>query len=551
MSKDKPITKRGHDLLSTPLLNKGTAFTQAERDAYGLNGLLPSHISTIDEQLQRTKLNFGKKRTALGKYTFLMSLLNRNECLFYQFALKYATELLPYIYTPTVGEASIQYSQLYSHQRGFYVSFPLRDKIEEMVDNLDQEEVDVLVVTDGERILGLGDQGIGGMTIPIGKLSLYTLFGGIHPARTLPVVLDVGTNNPDHLKNPLYLGWRHPRLTGPEYDQFVERFVRAIHKKYPKALLQWEDIGKSNARKLLDRYRPQLLSFNDDIQGTAAVVTAALLAGGRLTKQSITEMNIAILGGGSAGTGIADMLVQSMVDHGMSIEDARRNIYIVDIHGLIHFNSPSLDEAQKPYAQSHTNLKNWNVFNFEHISLKEVISNAKPSVLIGVSAQTGAFTQELIQEMARFHPQPIILPLSNPTSKAEAIPQELIEWTKGNAIIATGSPFQPVSYNNKTYKIGQCNNVFIFPGLGLGALISEATQVTEGMLLTAAETLAAHSPALKDPTQSLFPTIESVRSISKKIAISVAQRAIDDGVSTISSSLLEKRLKEMMWEPSY
>jgi malate dehydrogenase (oxaloacetate-decarboxylating) len=546
-----PISKTGYELLCTPLLNKGTAFTQAERDALGLNGLLPSHISTPDEQIQRTYLNYTKKRTALGKYSFLMNLLNRNEVLFYQFAMKYATQLLPYIYTPTVGEASIQFSQIYSHHRGFYLSYPLRDQMEACFENLGDPEVDVIVATDGERILGLGDQGIGGMTIPVGKLSLYTIFGGIHPGRTLPIVLDVGTNNEEHLKNKLYLGWRHPRISGKEYDEFIEHFVRCVKRKFPKAVLQWEDIGRANARRLLDRYRSQLLSFNDDIQGTAAVVMSGLLAAGKITHQNLSEMRVAILGGGSAGTGIAEMLVQGMVDQGLSLEKARQQIYIVDINGLIHYNSPNLDPSQAPFAQPHANLKGWKVHNFDNISLQEVIANGKPHVLIGVSAQAGAFTKEMIEEMASYEERPIILPLSNPTSKAEAIPQELIEWSRGKAIIATGSPFQPVQHEGKSYTIGQCNNVYIFPGLGLGALAAGATQVTNGMILIAAETLAEHSPALKNPANSLFPSIDEVRAISQTIAIAVAKRAIEDGVSKAPPSEIEKRVKSRIWNPQY
>lgn len=545
------MKKTGYDLLCTPLLNKGTAFTDSERNSLGLHGLLPFHISTPEEQIERIHLNYLKKRTALGRYTFLMSLLNRNESLFYQFAVRYTAELLPYIYTPTVGEASVQFSQIYSHHRGFFISYPLKDKMGEMFDNLGELEVDVIVVTDGERILGLGDQGIGGMTIPIGKLALYTLFGGVHPGRTLPIILDVGTNNKEHLNNPLYLGWRHERLSGKEYDDFVDLFVSQIRKRFPKAVLQWEDFGKSNARKLLDRYRDQLLSFNDDIQGTAAVAMSALLAAGKINGMKFTDMKVAILGGGAAGTGIADMLVRAMIHEGLSEEEARSRMFIVDIHGLIHYNSPNLDPAQKMFAHPHKNLAGWKIHNSNEITLQEVIENAHPAVLIGVSAQSGAFSKEMIERMSSYQKRPIILPLSNPTSKAEAIPQELIEWTEGKAIIATGSPFQPVEYQGKKYEIAQCNNVYIFPGLGLGALAAEATAVTDGMLLAAAETLAAHSPALKNSGSSLFPPIAEVRSISRTIAIAVAKRAIEDGVSKIKSSEIEKRVDAKIWQPSY
>lgn len=515
------ISQRGTDILNNPLLNKGTGFTQAERDQLGLNGLLPTHVSTLDEQIARSYQNYSKKRTPLGKYEYLIAMLMRNEMLFYQFVSRYAAEMLPIIYTPTVGEAAQNYSRIYFNRRGLYFSYPLQDKMEEILSNYPQKDIEVIVVTDGERILGLGDQGIGGMTIPVGKLSLYTLFGGIHPAKTLPIFLDVGTNNEELLKDPLYLGWRHKRLTGEAYNAFVDRFVKAIHKRYPKVLLQWEDFGKNNARTLLERYRKQLLSFNDDIQGTAAVTLAAILAAVQITKHPLTEQRVAILGGGSAGMGIADMLVEAMVAEGMPRETAVKRLYIVDIDGLLYGHD----------------TKNWKVADQKKITLEEVVANAHPTILVGVCAQKGAFTKELITEMARHTERPIVFPLSNPTSKAECTPKELVEWTSGKAIIATGSPFEPVTWQGKTYNIGQCNNVYIFPGVGLGALASKSEEVTDEMFLAAARTLAAHSPALKDPTASLFPTIEEVRGVARKIAIAVAKS--------------EKAVDALIWEPEY
>lgn len=542
---------RGIEILQNPRLNKSNAFTQEERDYLGLNGLLPAHVSTVDEQLKRCYQNFNKKRTPLGKYIFLNSLLNSNESLFYQFASLYPTEVLPYIYTPTVGEAALQFSHITSDHRGLYLSYPLEGKMEELIQNLAEPKVDIIVVTDGERILGLGDLGVGGMTIPVGKLCLFTLFGGIHPHRTLPIILDVGTDREELLQDELYMGWRHPRLRGADYDRFVDRFVKAIKDKYPKVLLQWEDFGKDNARRLLDRYRKEILSFNDDIQGTAAVTLAAILAGLKEAKQKLEDQKVAILGAGSAGTGIADLIVQAMIVGGLSREEARGRIYMVDRHGLIHFNSPSVSEAQKPYVQPHQHLANWKAANFDHITMAEVIVNAEPTILVGVSAQPGAFTQECVEAMLRYTKRPIIFPLSNPTSKAEATPQELIEWTKGQAIIATGSPFMPVLYEGKTYKIAQCNNVYIFPGMGLGALAAEAIEVTDGMFLQAAETLASLSPALKDPTASLFPDIDQVRSVSRKIALVVAKKAFEDKVSSIDPRTLEARIDERIWKPAY
>jgi malate dehydrogenase (oxaloacetate-decarboxylating) len=546
-----PIEERGNEILSTPLLNKGTAFTQKERDALDLNGLLPSHISTLEEQLKRSYLNFQQKRTPLGKYSYLTGLLNRNELLFYQLVARHVAEMLPIIYTPTVGEAAVQYSQLYSQRRGFYVSYPLKDKIDAMIKALPHKEIDVVVVTDGERILGLGDQGIGGMTIPIGKLALYTVFGGIHPSRVLPVFLDVGTNNPDHLKNDLYLGCRTPRITGSEYNAFVDAFIHALHKRYPKVLLQWEDFGKTNARPLLERYRKKLLSFNDDIQGTAGVVLAALFAALNTVKRSLSHERIVILGAGSAGLGIAETIVRALLDQGVSSQDAHRQIYLVDIHGLIHFNTPGVDAGQKPFAKTSEEIQGWSVRNGEHITLQEVVANAKPTVLIGVSAQGGAFSQSIIEEMHKHTQRPIVFPLSNPTTKSEAAPQDLLEWTHGNALIATGSPFQPITFSGKTYQIAQCNNVFIFPGVGLGALAVEATEITDGMFFEAAKALAALSPALHNPTASLFPPIEEVRKVSFSVALAVAKRAIKDGVAKPQEGSLETRIANRMWDPQY
>lgn len=544
------IPYKGTEVLNNPLINKGTAFTQKERDELELNGLIPTKISTIEDQIARSYLNFSQKRTPLEKYDALIGIMSRNELLFYQFVSRYASEMLPILYTPTVGDAAMQYSRIYFNQRGLYLSYQLKDKLDEILANYPQENIDVIVVTDGERILGLGDQGIGGMTIPIGKLSLYTLFGGIHPARTLPILLDVGTNNQELLKDRLYLGWNHARLTGAEYDDFVACFVKAVKKRYPKVLLQWEDFGKNNARRLLDRYREQILSFNDDIQGTAAVTLGALIAAVKATHKKLTEQRIVIVGAGSAGTGIADALVSAMVEDGLSYEEACRTIYLIDIDGLIHFSSTHVSEAQKPYSQPQSTVKDWKL-NSEHISLLDVVKNAHPTILIGVCAQGGTFTQEIVEEMARHTERPIIFPLSNPTSKAECTPEEAIRWTKGKAILATGSPFPPVVYEGKTYQIGQCNNVYIFPGLGLGALAAQATKVTDGMFLIAARTLATFSPAIKNPTASLFPTVDEARAISRQIARTVAKKACEERVAKITPDEIEKGIEAHVWQPHY
>ncbi len=544
------VSKRGAAVINSSLLNKGTAFTQEERDLLGLNGLLPSAISTIEEQIRRAYLNFSQKRTPLEKYEHLVGLLSRNELLFYQFIARYPVEILPIIYTPTVGEAALEYSRIYFHQRGLYLAYPLKEKMEEAFSNYSIDKVDVIVVTDGERILGLGDLGVGGMTIPVGKLSLYTLFGGVHPARTLPILLDVGTNNRVLQEDELYLGWRHQRVVGKEYDAFIESFIRCVKKRYPNVLLQWEDFGRDHARKLLDRYRDQILSFNDDIQGTAAVALAALLSANRVAKQCLRDEKVAILGAGSAGVGIADMIVLAMVEEGLSREEACQRIYLIDIEGLIHFGSKTVYESQKPYVQPQSNLKDWKTTS-GYISLHDVVANAKPSMLIGVSAQGGAFTREIIEEMARHHKRPIIFPLSNPTTKAECTPIEVFEWTSGRGIIATGSPFPPVAYQGKSHSISQCNNVYIFPGLGLGALSVGARKITDGMLIAAAKTLADHSPAIKDPDAPIFPSVEEVKRISYDIALAVARKAQEEGVAQVKEKNLEKIIRERVWEPCY
>lgn len=543
------VAGRGAEILSCSLLNKGTAFSQEERDQLGLNGLLPPQISSIEQQIERIWVNFSQKRSPIEKYECLIRLMTRNELLFYQFIARYPVEVLPIIYTPTVGDAAMQYSRIYFHQRGLYLSYPHMDKIEEAFLNYRLDDVEVVVVTDGERILGLGDLGIGGMTIPIGKLSLYTLFAGIHPAKTLPIILDVGTNNQELLKDELYLGWRHNRIQGVEYDKFIEKFVKALKKRYPNVLLQWEDFGRNNARRLLDHYREKTLSFNDDIQGTAAVTLAALLTASKVAGESLRNAKVAILGGGSAGTGIADMIVNAMVEEGLSLDEARSRIYIVDIEGLIHFGTREIHEPQKIYVQSQENLKNWKIHTSQ-ITLFDVIANAKPNILIGVSAQGGAFNRDVILEMSRHTKRPIIFPLSNPTTKAECTPDEAIEWTDGRAILATGSPFPPVIYNGKMVHITQCNNVYIFPGLGLGALVSKANRVTDGMLLAAARELASHAPAFTDPEGTLFPRIEDVRAVSKKIAFAVAQKACAEGVGSCPKDL-EKEIESKIWTPHY
>lgn len=539
------ISLKGEALLDNPLFNKGTAFTNSERDAFELHGLLPYHVATIEQQSKRRYDNFSKQPTDLAKYVFLSALQNRNEILYYRLVMDHVEEMMPLIYTPTVGEASVFYSSIYTQARGIFISYPHKDKMEEMVSHIPLDDIQVIVVTDGERILGLGDLGANGMAISIGKIALYTLFGGIYPGNTLPVVLDVGTNNQKLLSDPNYLGWRSPRITGKEYDDFVDDFVQAIKKRYPKVLLQWEDFAKPHARPLLDRYRDEICSFNDDIQGTASVVLTAILSGIKMKGERLSQQRIAVLGAGSAGIGICQHILYAMQQEGMSKEEALKCFYLVDIQGLLHSGLENLDQEQKPFAH-------WKIEGSPHFTLLDVVNNSHPTILIGVSAQTGAFTEEIIKNMAKHVDRPIICPLSNPTEKSEARPEDLIRWTQGKAIIATGSPFPAVKYEGKTFPISQCNNVYIFPGVGLGIIASQSRKVTDAMFLQAALTLKEYSPALKDPLEPLFPDLKNLRKISQEIALAVGLQAQEEGVAPkTSKEELKKKIGELVWFPEY
>jgi malate dehydrogenase (oxaloacetate-decarboxylating) len=540
------------ELLDTPLYNKGTAFTKEERDSFGLHGLLPFHISTLEEQVERRYENFKDKPDQLSKYIFLSSLQNRNEILFYRLISEHISEMVPLIYTPTVGDVSLHFSILYRQHRGLYLSYPLKEKLDEMIASWQADDVDVIVVTDGERILGLGDVGVGGMAIPQGKLALYTLFGGIHPGRVLPIMLDVGTNNQKLLNDTLYLGWRHPRVTGDDYYNFVDLFVKGIKKRFPKVLLQWEDFARPHARPLLEKYQNQICSFNDDIQGTASVALAAILGAVKLAKSKLKDQKIAMLGGGSAGLGIAELIVQAMRLEGCSETEARKNFYIVDIDGLIHTQLPHVYPEQKKFAHDIHSLKNWQIYDRGKITLLEVVKNAKPTILIGVSTQPNVFTEEIVRTMAGYAERPIIFPLSNPTSHSEAKPEDLIHWTNGKAIIATGSPFAPVNFKGKKFHIAQCNNVYIFPGVGLGVVACKTPKVIEKMFIKAAHVLSEHAPMLKDPTASIFPSLENLRDVSREIAIVVGHVAEEEGlVSKSSPKEIEQRVDQKMWYPEY
>jgi malate dehydrogenase (oxaloacetate-decarboxylating) len=534
------------DILNNPLYNKGTAFTEKERDALKLHGYLPFHVSTLQEQLERRYENFRQRGNDLSKYTFLSSLQNRNEILFYRLLYEHIEEMLPLIYTPTVGAVSLEFSMLYRQHRGIYLSYPLQDKMEKVLESLPQKEIDVIVVTDGERILGLGDVGIGGMAIPQGKLALYTLFGGIHPARVLPVMLDVGTNNRELLDHPLYLGWKHPRVTGEKYDAFVDAFVKQTKKRFPNVLLQWEDFAKSHARPLLEKYQDVICSFNDDIQGTAAVALSALISAVKLSKGKLKEQKIVVFGGGSAGIGIASLIARAMQQEGCSQREALDHFYVIDVDGLLHDRLEVMSDEQRRFARSFAE------FDKEKVFLLDVVKHIKPTILIGVSAQPGAFTQEVVKAMASATKRPIIFPLSNPTSRCEARPTDLIDWTEGRAIIATGSPFSPVEYRGTKHSIAQCNNVYIFPGVGLGVIACGSPKVTEGMFIQAADTLSNYAPMLKDPKAGLFPDFKQLRDVSRQIAIAVGKVAREEGlVVSCSDEEIQRKVDERIWFPDY
>jgi malate dehydrogenase (oxaloacetate-decarboxylating) len=542
----------GNLVLDCPMLNKGSAFSEVERDELGLRGLLPPHIATLEEQLARTYENYQQKTTAQERYIFLTSLQDRNETLFYRLMQEHITEMLPIIYTPIVGIASQHYSHIYRRPRGLYISYPYRDSIEAMLNNAPYADVRVIVVTDGERILGLGDLGIGGMGIPIGKLALYSLCAGIHPATTLPIILDIGTDNQELLNDPLYLGWRHERVRGPEYDSFVEAFVEAAMRVFPNALLQWEDFAKNNARRLLDRYRDRLCTFNDDIQGTGAVTLAGLLAATAVTGAKLSDQRVVILGAGSASTGISEQLVAALVHEGRTLEEARSAIWLVDSHGPVHSGRMDLDPGKRAFAQPLERAVAYHLARPDGLTLADVVRQVRPTILIGTSAQPGAFSEPIVRAMAQQVERPIIFPLSNPTSRSEAVPADLIAWTGGRAIVATGSPFPNVSFGGRVFPTSQCNNVFIFPGVGLGVIAAGARRVTDAMFVAAARALSELSPARTDPTVSLYPPLEHVREVSRHVALAVGAEAQRAGLAEPTSvAELARRVDAAMWTPRY
>ena len=540
------------DMLDTPIWNKGTAFNESERTALGLHGLLPPRVESIEEQIKRAYEAFTTKSTDLGRHIYLRQLQDSNETLFYRLMLEHVEHMMPIVYTPTVGLACQQFSRIYRRPRGLVISYPQRNSINQILRNRPHRELDVVVVTDGERILGLGDQGVGGLGIPIGKLSLYSLIGGIHPSRTLPIILDVGTNNEERLEDPEYLGWRHERVRGQEYLDFVDRFVQAVKQELPQTCLQWEDFATPNARPLLVRYKDELLTFNDDVQGTAAVVLGAAIGASKVAGKNIKDHQIVFVGAGSAAIGVADYLRFAMIEEGLSEKEARARFWIVDKDGLLDNSRRDLSDEQRVYARDHNEVVNWLRNQHGQIGLAEVIGDIDATVLIGLSTVKGIFSEAIVREMARKTERPIIFPLSNPTSHSEAEPADLLAWTEGRALVATGSPFAPVTYNGEVIQIAQCNNVFIFPAVGLGVTSSQARRVTDKMLLAAAKALGDHSPALKDPTGSLLPRVKAIREVALDIAYAVAAKAQEEGLApAVDPEELRKKLAESQWFPEY
>lgn len=547
----KRVSLRGQQLLADPTLNKGTAFTAAERDAFGLHGLLPTHIETLEQRADRVRSQLDDEPTSLGKHILLRDVQDYDETLFLRVILDDIYDLLPVVYTPTVGEACQQFSRIYQHHRGLFISYPDIDRIEEMLRSVPHAEVAVIVVTDGERILGLGDQGADGLGIPIGKLSLYSACGGIDPSTTLPIVLDVGTNNEERRNDPDYLGWRHERIVGEDYDRFIEAVVQAVINVYPDVLFQFEDFAEHHAHLLLDRYRDRLCTFNDDIQGTATVALAAVLSALRSTDRELTDQRIVIVGAGSAGSGIAEQLVAGMVAHGLTDAEARARFFLVDREGLLFDDVEGLEPFQVPLAQPRSAVEGWTLADPAKASLIEVISQAKPSILIGVTGVFGLFTEEVIRAMGAADERPVIFPLSNPTNHAEATAEDVLTWTDGRAIVATGSPFQPVTIGDTTYTIAQSNNSYIFPGVGLGVRASGATRVSDSMFMAAAHALADLVDATA-PGESILPPLVEVREVGRAIAIAVAKAAVADGVAPAASDdELIAAVDTTMWTPDY
>ncbi len=553
----------GLGLLSTPIFNKGTAFPESERDEFSLHGLLPPQVGTLDQQVARRMKAFhllGNHEDAdFARYSFMRDLQDVNETLFYALITRHVEEMLPIVYTPAVGEGCQRFSEIWRKPRGVFLSYPNEDRIERILNHPRYDGVRCIVVSDGERILGLGDQGAGGMGIPIGKLALYTALAGIHPLSCLPVFLDVGTDNTDRIADPLYLGWKNPRIRGADYDRFVDRFVQAVKRRWPHVLLQWEDFAGRNATTLLERYRDVLPSFNDDIQGTAAVAFATVLAAVNVTGVPLAQQRFVLFGFGAAGQGIAELLRKSLVQAGLSEDEARKRFWAVDKDGLLISGLGSITEQQQAFARSAEEAHSWK-HGEQGAGLLQVVQQIRPTVLIGVSGQAGAFSEDVVRAMRQGlrdqgpegRPvRPVILPLSNPTSRCEATPADLLRWTDGEAIVGTGSPFSAVDLDGRQIKIAQTNNSYIFPGMALGIISSRAKRVSEGMIMAGAKALASMSPTRKDPDSALLPPLDTLRTVSLAVAVALGRQAALEGLATVKGEAFIEALRANVWNPVY
>jgi malate dehydrogenase (oxaloacetate-decarboxylating) len=542
----------GIALMRLTLTNKGTAFTPDERVTLGVDGLLPPQVNTIEQQLERTYAGFRREPSPIAKYQYLRALQERNEVLFYALLERHLTEMLPVVYTPTVGEAVQRFNFLYQSARGLSLSPINIDRADRAIRNYTWDDVRMIVATDSSAILGIGDQGYGGLAIPIGKLALYTVGGGVSPFHTMPVALDVGTDRTDLINDPFYLGVRQRRLRGQAYIDFLDKFVAAIKKRYPRAVIQWEDLAKDAAFSVLERYRKQLPSFNDDIQGTGAVALAGVINACHLRNEKLKDQRVVVYGAGAGGCGVAWAIRQGMIRDGATAEEARDRVFVLDSKGLLT-SERSMEPYKQPYAQDVAKLKGWTIAD-KVPTLIETIKNAKATVLLGLSGQPHSFTEPVARAMAEASTQPIIFPLSNPTSSCEALPHELIEWTEGRAIVATGSPFAPVDYRGKTFVIGQGNNAFIFPGLGFGAIVSEAREITDNMVLAAAYALAEYAHTKHVGRGEIYPPVDELNEVSVRVAVKVVEQAFADGVAQtkkLTPQQAEEYVRSRFWKPKY
>ena len=541
----------GPTLLNISLLNKGCAFSREEREAFGLLGLLPKCYETIEQQVERAYQQYSSFDEPINKHIYLRATQDSNETLFYRLVNAHLEEMMPIIYTPTVGDACERFSEIYRRARGLFIAYPDRHDIDEMLANVTKKNIKVIVVTDGSRILGLGDQGIGGMGIPIGKLSLYTACGGISPAYTLPIMLDVGTNNQSLLDDPPYMGWHHPRIEQDQYDEFLDLFIQAVKRRWPEVLLQFEDFNQTNALPLLNRYRNEVCCFNDDIQGTAVVTVGTLLAACRVQNTALSQQTVVFAGAGSAGCGIAEQIITQMCAEGLSELQARSQVFMVDRDGLLVSSMSSILDFQFPLSKDPSHIADWDLDEL-YPSLEETVRFAKPTILIGVSGQGGLFTQSIVEAMLSECEAPIILPLSNPSKQIEATPEQLLNWSKGQAIVATGSPFKPVNYDGQRYIVPQCNNSYIFPGFGLAVVAAKIRHISDEMLVVASEVLAKASPAAINKQDALLPKLADIGQLSKEIAFAVSQVAFEQGLAeSMTDEALRVAITAQFWLPEY